>query len=86
MDKLTRIEARPGHRLYVVFEDGTEGEVDLSERLKGPVLEPLRNPTVFAQVTIDEFGAPCWPNGADWAPDAIYLEVRQSAEAVKRAE
>jgi hypothetical protein len=27
---------------------------------------------MFARVSLDEFGVPCWPNGADIAPDALY--------------
>jgi hypothetical protein len=46
--------------------------VDVSDRLFGPVFEPLRDAGVFEQVRIDEFGAPVWPNGADLAPDALY--------------
>jgi hypothetical protein len=56
----------------VEFSDGVHGEVDLGERLFGPVFEPLKDETLFSQVTIDEFGAICWPNGADLAPDALH--------------
>ena len=52
------------YRLAVRFDDGTEGEV-ASYRLFGPVFEPLRDPVVFAQVFVDEYGAIAWPNGAD---------------------
>lgn len=75
MSKITKLEAREGNILFVVFQDGVEGEVDLSKRLNGPVLDPLRDPVLFAQVSLDNFGAPCWPNGADWAPDALYKEI-----------
>jgi hypothetical protein len=30
---------------------------------------------VFRQVTVDEFGAVCWPNGPDLAPDAMHSEL-----------
>jgi hypothetical protein len=52
------------------------GEVDLSERLFGPVFEPLKLESFFRRVTLDEYGAPCWPNGADLAPDALYEMLR----------
>ena len=42
------------------------------ERLFGPMFEPLRDSELFRQVSIDEFGAVCWPNGADLAPDGLY--------------
>jgi hypothetical protein len=72
MWRLTSVKALPGYRLEVAFEDGVRGVVDCSEDLWGPVFEPLRDPERFAEVTIDEFGAPSWPNGADLAPDAIH--------------
>ena len=75
MEKLVKVEARNGFKLYVEFDDGSRGEVDISRRLFGPMLEPLNDPDFFARVTLDAFGAPCWPNGADWAPDALYLAV-----------
>ena len=71
MARLTRIKPRPNHRLYVEFSDGTSGEIDLTDRLFGPVFLPLKDQSIFNQVALDEFGAPCWPNGADLAPDGL---------------
>ena len=39
------------------------------------MFEPLRDPVLFAQAYVDEFGAICWPNGADLAPDALYQRI-----------
>lgn len=72
MDRIIRIEPRHPYRLYVEFEDGVRGEVDMSQRLNGAVFEALRDPVFFAQVRIDELGAPVWPNGTDIAPDALH--------------
>lgn len=79
MPHIVRLLPLEGARLFVEFDDGTRGEIDLSSRLFGPVFEPLRDPAAFAQVVIDEYGAPSWPNGADLAPDAIYERLRGSA-------
>ena len=69
--RLRKVKARPDHRLYLEFEDGARGVVDVSSRLFGPMFEPLKDPELFQQVRIDEFGAVSWPNGADLAPDAL---------------
>ena len=66
--------------LWVRFEDGAEGEVDLSQSLVGPVFEPLREKQYFAQIRIDrELGTVVWPNGADVAPETLYERVRVAA-------
>ena len=36
----------------------------------------MRNEDLFRQVSLDVFGAPCWPNGADLAPDALHEKLR----------
>jgi len=64
-----------GSRLHVEFADGLAGEVELADRLFGPMFEPLREPGLFAQAAVDEFRAICWPNGADLAADALYRRV-----------
>lgn len=83
MKRMTKISPLPGHRLAVEFEDGVSGTIDLEGELFGPMFEPLRDETLFGQVRLDEFGAPCWPNGADIAPDAIYAELTGQAIAKK---
>jgi hypothetical protein len=80
-ERITKVEPRRSHRLYVEFADGITGVVDLSDRLFGPVFEPLRDAALFDQVSIDEFGAICWPNGADLAPDAVYRRLVEARHA-----
>lgn len=75
MYEIIEVTALPDYRVRVKFKDGVEGEVDLSDRLFGPMFEPLKDKDVFASVYIDEFGVMCWPNSADIAPDAIYKEI-----------
>ena len=75
MPRITRIAALSGHRLHVEFDDGTSGEIEMADRLFGPVFEPLRDPKEFDKVFVDEFGAIAWPCGADLAPDAIHQRL-----------
>jgi hypothetical protein len=64
-------------RPYVVdvtFDDGQRRQVDLEAELWGEVFAPLRDPALFAQVTVDpELGVIVWPNGADLAPEFLYF-------------
>lgn len=71
------------YRLRLTFNNGAIKEVDLSNELYGEVFEPLRLPTVFAQVYVNpETGTIEWPNGADFAPEFLYEiseEIRKVA-------
>ena len=86
------VEARAtsGYKIYVRFEDGIDGEVDLSTlvEFKG-VFAPLQDPRELAKLRVDpELGTVCWPTGADLDPDVLYalltqqtIEVREPARA-----
>jgi hypothetical protein len=76
MQAVVSVRPLDNYQLELTFEDGTSGVVSLKDRLFGPVFEPLRDPALFRQVSVDEFGAVCWPNGADLAPDALYEKLR----------
>ena len=76
MVRIISAQALKGFRIQVTFSDGTKGIVPLEDRLFGPVFEPLRNPKRFAELSIDEYGVICWPNGADLDPDALYEKVK----------
>jgi hypothetical protein len=71
--EVVSVEVIGDHALRLKFDDGLVREVDLIERLSGPIFEPLKNPAYFAQVSIDPVGGTiCWPNGADFAPDFLH--------------
>jgi len=59
-------------KLWLSFDDGSSGEVDLKNSLKGPVFEPLKDLKIFSKVVIDpELETIVWPNGADLAPEFL---------------
>lgn len=66
--------------VWVRFNDGSEGEVDLYGELDGPVFEPLKDPAVFAQFKVDpDVHTLVWPNGADLAPEFLHEHARVPA-------
>jgi hypothetical protein len=79
MNRVVSVKPMPDWKLEVAFSDGTRGVLSIKDRLFGPVFEPLKDPVFFEQVQIDEFGAVCWPNGADLAPDALYEKIKEVA-------
>jgi hypothetical protein len=73
------VEARvtEGYKLYIRFEAGVAGEVDLSQlvEFKG-VFSPLQDLRELARLSVDpELGTVCWPNGADLDPDVLYAVI-----------
>ena len=67
-----------GYTVEVVFDDLKKGVVDLRKYLGRGIFKNLLNPKKFSQMKVDaELGTICWPNGADIAPDTLYLEVCQ---------
>lgn len=60
------------YRIWLRFDDGAEGEVDLAGELTGPVFHALRNLSAFRQFRLHpELRTLVWPNGADFAPEFL---------------
>jgi hypothetical protein len=58
--------------VWLRFDDGAEGEVDLSQELTGPIFQPLRNVEFFKRFQLHpELRTLVWPNGADFAPEFV---------------
>mgnify|MGYP002625871784 CR=1 FL=1 len=56
------------YRVHLSFNDGSSGEVDLSQSLTGSVYEPLRDVDHFQRFELNGHTL-AWPNGADFAPE-----------------
>ncbi len=73
------VEVHPldGYRLHLRFDDGAEGDVDVSARVRfDGVFTPLRDPAYFRRVRVDAgLGTIVWPNGADLDPLVLYSLV-----------
>jgi hypothetical protein len=78
-DIATAVVVRHGV-LRLTFADGLSGEVEVLDRMRGPVFDAARTPDGFAKVEVDpETGTVTWPGGADLAPDTLYERVRTGA-------
>jgi Protein of unknown function (DUF2442) len=77
--RLTEVEALPGFRLHVCFNDGTEGTVELKSFLNSAsagVFAVLRDESLFRQAQIT-LGAVTWPGELDLAPDAMHRAIKE---------
>ena len=69
------VEARDHYRLRVRFDDGVEGEIDLSRRAGRGVFKVWDIPGVFERVSITSSRSIRWTEDAELCCDAVYLEI-----------
>lgn len=61
------------YKIWLEFNDGRKGVVDLADELYGESFEPLRDLQRFAEFYIDHgLATIAWHHGADFAPDYLY--------------
>jgi Protein of unknown function (DUF2442) len=71
--RVTAVEPLGGFRLRLSFDDWSTREIDLGSVLEGEIYGPLRDPALFAAVSIDpEVHTLVWPNGADFDPAILH--------------
>ncbi|MBI2203604.1 MAG: DUF2442 domain-containing protein [Candidatus Rokubacteria bacterium] len=77
LSDVVKVETRVGYRIWLQFQDGVEGEVDLEPLLTFQgVFAPLRDLAFFSRVRVSpDLGTICWPNDADWDPLVLYSLV-----------
>lgn len=69
---VTSVKYLKDYSLWLSFDDGSQGLVDLSSHLRGTMFEPLKDRELFAKVRFDEeIETAVWPNGADLAPEFL---------------
>jgi hypothetical protein len=73
---IRKLQRVGGYRLKLWFTDGQAGEWDFSELAgdRGPIVEPFKDPAYFDRVVL-ETGALAWPNGFDWSPEALHVDM-----------
>lgn len=66
------------YRVWLVFDDGKQGEVDLSEKIgkKSGVFEPLKDVDYFKDFSVVN-DTLSWKNGADLAPESLYELIQE---------
>jgi hypothetical protein len=73
------LEAKYLHNyvIWLRFNDGSEGEIDLQGELDGEVFESLKDLEKFKKFRIDpDIETIVWGNGADFAPEFLHENMR----------
>ena len=77
MFKPVEIQARPKYKLWIRYEDGVEGEVDLSHLAGKGVFKIWNDTRTFEKVKIGPSGEITWNQNVDLCPDSLYLQITQ---------
>jgi hypothetical protein len=72
---LTAVAPLDGHRIWLRYEDGVEGEVDLSHLAGKPAFRRWQDPRFFESVGIGAGGTVEWDDDVALCGDALYLEL-----------
>ena len=87
IDPLPRYEYSPRHvvearylgdyKVWLEFNDGRKGVVDLADELYGDEHTPLRDRDTFARFYLDHgLASIAWLVGADFAPEFLYERLK----------
>lgn len=87
-DPLPRYESPPRHviearyvgdyKVWLEFNDGRKGVVDLADELHGDQRSPLRNRELFSAFYLDYgLASIAWLDGVDFAPEFLYERLKE---------
>jgi len=72
---LIEVEPRDGFSLYLRYDDGVEGVVDLASLAGRGVFVRWLEPGLCEAVRISTAGCPEWPGDLDLCADALYMQL-----------
>ena len=75
MIRPVEVRSLGSYRIWLRYEDGTEGEVDLSHLVGKGVFAVWNEEGVFAKVRLGPHGEVEWPGEVDLCPDALFLRL-----------
>lgn len=82
MVRVTAVKALEPYRIWMRFNDGVEGTVDLSPLIGKGVFQALADPEEFATALVDPATRTvAWPNGIDLCPGALYEDIKATQQA-----
>jgi hypothetical protein len=83
MLEVIRAEYQEEYKIWIEFNDGVSGIVDLFDALWGPMFEPLKDIERFKQFIVsDVLHTLVWENDADLAPEYLHEKMIQHDLAI----
>lgn len=82
MNRPSSVEALPGFRLRLSYQDGTVGVIDLSGEVGVGVFAPLADESFFRTVHLGRYRQIAWTEDLEICPDSAYDEIVAQRSAV----
>jgi hypothetical protein len=73
--KAVEVKALDDLRVWVRFDDGTEGEVDFSHLSGRGVFEAWNSRAFFENAHVGPAGSIAWSDDVELCPDSVYLRL-----------
>ncbi len=73
--KPVEVEARDGYRIWVRYDDGACGEVDMSHLVGRGVFKAWDDRAFFEAMRIADYDAVAWGEDIDICPDNLYMRL-----------
>ena len=84
--KVVKFKILKDYTIWVKFDDNAEQTIDFTPVLYGEMWGPLRDLSLFHQVTLDPIAHTLtWPNEADFDPETLYNWPDYIDELAERA-
>ena len=72
------------YKIWLKFNNGESGEVNLETELWGPVFEPLKDKKIFSRFKVSStLGTITWENEADFAPEFLLYEIKKGLSSLQ---
>ncbi|MEE9169683.1 MAG: DUF2442 domain-containing protein [bacterium] len=71
----TEVKTLENYKIWVKYDDGIEGTVDLSHLAGKGVFSLWNDYKEFEKVFISKSGAIAWTDQVDICPDSIYMQI-----------
>jgi hypothetical protein len=75
--KPIQVKVTGNYNIWLIYDDGTQGAIDLSYLAQKPVFKKWENGDFFKNVNIDkETYAIRWDDIIELCPDSLYLKIK----------
>ena len=73
--RLVEVRALEPYRIWLRYDDGVEGEVDLSDMAGKGMFVAWEDPDFFAGVHLEPGGGVAWSDRIDLCGDSLYMDI-----------